>query len=684
MKGRGEEQSQVVRLPHCWNARDTFQAGVVYYQGYGSYRTRFSLDPALKGDGALRLRSGGFYGIGEVWMNGRHVADVDGQYLGFDLDVTGFVDPDGTNLLGIRLDNKYHSCVLPGIRNPDFLLHGGLAGRVWLERLPTTGISDVRIETHPSERGADVAIEHECRGLPEGATVEWSVCGEQQGDFNSTLVKATASGDRSMRFRTKIHVKSARLWSCDDPYLYTAVGKVVGVGAGIPETKTRFGIRMCEFRPHEGFFLNGARTFLRGCNRHESMPGFGNALHVDTHREDAELIKRHGMNFVRLSHYPQSPEFLDACDELGILVYAELASWKSVRAGRWLKSACRQVEGMVKRDRNHPSVILWGMGNEARSRKAYQVLGTLIRTLDPTRPTIYAENHIRRARREGTIGLVDVWGCNYELEVLDEGCEASRKKAVVVSECSNYPPAERGTLNEERAQLLILKSDIERIEKNTRTSGFAVWSFNDYPTMRKDRFIRWCGIFDSWRLPKMAAFYLRAKYSADPFVKIVGDWGRTTSVGGKRRLDIFTNMPRVVLRCGGRQVAELGPGPHVVHEMEFAPSAMEAVAGDVKDVLPACGEMVRLEVEGGKGNVPCGGLMPFIVRAVDVDGNTATGWNGYATVQVSGPGEFKSYRRDDVVRVTGGVGRGFVLRVAEKGEIDVVVGVADGVGAEKK
>ena len=154
------------------------------------------------------------------------------------------------------------------------------------------------------------------------------------------------------------------------------------------------------------------------------MPGFGNALPVQQHRQDALLIKQMGCNFVRLSHYPQHPAFLDACDELGILVYAEIATWKSVRTGRWLKSACRQMRDMIRRDRNHPSIILWGMGNESRSRKAYAALREIAEQEDGTRAVTYAENHLYRAKREKTVGIPDVWGCNYELDALEEGRDA--------------------------------------------------------------------------------------------------------------------------------------------------------------------------------------------------------------------------------------------------------------------
>jgi len=245
------------------------------------------------------------------------------------------------------------------------------------------------------------------------------------------------------------------------------------------------------------------------------MPGFGRALPLPQHRRDAELIKAMGLNFVRLSHYPQHPEFLDACDELGILVYAEVASWKSVRGGRWLSRACRQMRDMVVRDRNHPSVILWGMGNEGRHRKAFQELYAICKELDPERAVTYAENHLYRARRKGAIGLPDVWGLNYEFDALEEGRDASRLRCVVVSECSNYPHTERGNAEAEETQLETIKADLARIQDLQYVAGFALWCFNDYATLRKQRYKRYSGLVDAQRVPKASARWLASEFGGN-------------------------------------------------------------------------------------------------------------------------------------------------------------------------
>ena len=138
LAGDGDNAGTNVRLPHTWNDRDTFQTEVAYRQGDGSYRCRFCAPPEEidRNAATWRLRSEGFYGTGEVWLDGRRMSAFDAQYIGLDIDLTPFLQPASESMLGIRLTNRCASHVLPGIDMPDFILHGGLAGRVWLERIP--------------------------------------------------------------------------------------------------------------------------------------------------------------------------------------------------------------------------------------------------------------------------------------------------------------------------------------------------------------------------------------------------------------------------------------------------------------------------------------------------------------------------------------------------------------------
>ena len=556
----------VVDLPHCWNAEDGFRDGVEYYRGPGVYTRGFRLPDLPSECQNVRwiLVSEGFYGTGDVWLNGRSLAKVDGQYLGFRLDVTRELKWGADNRIALRLTNRCARHVLPGNRMPDFLLYGGLSGRLWLECVSDPCI-DAETVCVTSERvavdQATVRIAFSVAGntsLPISCTALWRL-----RDSGGNLVAESkpvdikmAAGQHRDDCAVSLRVKNPCVWSTQSPDLYIAEGVLQQGDRVLDCVKRRFGIREAGFERGKGFFLNGRRLPLRGCNRHESTPGHGNALPESVHRHDAELIKQAGMNFVRLSHYPQHPSFLDACDELGILVYAEIASWKSVRGGRWLKAACRQLHDMIQRDRNHPCVILWGMGNEARHRGAYTRLRALAHALDPTRPVTYAENHLYRARRRKTTGIPDVWGCNYELDCLEEGLRSSRLGAVIVSECSNYPHAVRGDAAQEAHQLEMIRRDIAKIESLPYVAGFALWSFNDYATLRKKRYKRHCGIVDAWRQPKQAFNFL-AELGSAPEPSPVDEKEAAAPVNPTRVAHIHTSLD---WGGGENQVLELVAG----------------------------------------------------------------------------------------------------------------------------
>lgn len=629
-----------VDLPHCWNEQDAFQDGVRYYRGWGSYRRSFRLNGMEPDDSKAvrwRLVSEGFYGTGDVWLNGRCLGRVDGQYLGFEFDVTDVLKVRGENRIGIRLTNRCRSSVLPGTRKPDFLLYGGLSGRLWLEALPATHINvpathihserlpppagegmqgvDRFAEAATDERNPAVDAQVLIRGVvsgPDSAACElsWSI---RDGDGRMAAESPAMRVTNGM-LDARIGMTAVRCWDVNDPHVYTARGTLMRDGTVIDEVSLRFGIRSAEFRPDEGFFLNGRRLPLRGCNRHESMPGFGRALPLWLHREDAEHIKSMGLNFVRLSHYPQHPAFLDACDELGILVYAEIASWKSVRGGAWLRRACRQMRDMILRDRRHPSIILWGLGNESRHRGAYCRLYALCKELDPARSVTYAENHYYRARRKRTVGLPDVWGTNYEFEAMPKGRDASRQRCVVVSECSDCPDTRRGQPDAESRQLEIIRRDLEIMEKVAFVAGFALWSYTDYATLRRGRYRYHSGILDAWRIPKRSAAWLAERFG--------------------------------------------GASP---------PNAVDPESGHASRAAT-----ILLEPEREGTSAEERETLGVIVKVID-DRNRVSGWGGLLTAQVQGPARLRSFNAEGRVVVANGLGRLFVTATGEPGDIRVTV-----------
>lgn len=667
-----------VDLPHCWNAVDTFQDNVAYYRGPGAYRKTFRLPTDVFGtdpDGAWILESEGFYGTGDVWLNCGKVAEVDGEYLGFRLDVGKFVMP-GENQLAIRLTNRCRSFVLPGLKMPDFLLHGGLAGRVFLRREPSV---------HLDRSGLQIAISgvdsqcptvcisssiHNSSASARSVRVRWTILdpdGRESGrqESDSTGIPARGAHDLAgLRFQ----MLSPALWSPERPSLYVLRCEILDSAGTVDEFERRFGLRSAVFEPGRGFFLNGKRTELRGCNRHESMPGFGNALPPAVHREDVRLLKETGCNVVRLSHYPQHPAFLDACDETGLMVYAEIATWKSVRTGRWLRRALRQMERMILRDRHRPCIVLWGMGNESRSRKAYLALSSLARSLDPSRPVTYAENHFHRAIREKTADIPDVWGCNYELDALEKGCSASRLRTTLVSECSNMPTAARGNWTEELKQVQVIERDLAVLESKAFNSGCLIWCMNDYATLRKKRYLRYSGVFDAWRLPKMSRAFLQARWLGNPFVGMYGDWGmpgEKKSRGPVREIHVFTNCSRIALFRNGREIVSSAGKPHLVLQVEFEPGVLEArgqldgreAAGRLRSFGAARGISLEQEPLAGESR---GEVVAVGIAIHDSAGAVCEDWSGRVLVKVAGPATLRSFMPDGSVPVAGGKGRTFV------------------------
>lgn len=690
LEGGGEPAS----LPHCWNERDTFQMRRHSYSGHGAYRTVFTLPDSPNEGGRWRLRTEGFYGVGDVWLDGRRAASFDGQYLGLDVDLDRLAP--GEHLLALRMDNRARRNVLPGFSAPDFLLYGGLVGRVFLERRPQAAFDPEAVTVNALVDGAgggSVALRHElldAQTRPHDAEIRVALF-DGSGRMVAQSPPHRVGGPA---LETQLLLEAPRLWSPDAPNLYRAEISLEDGGRTLDAVHLHFGFVAAEFRSGRGFFLNGGHLELHGANRHESIPGFGAALPPELHRRDAEILSDFGCNFVRLSHYPQHSTFLDACDELGLLVYPEIATWKSVRPNRgWLKAARRQMRQLILRDRHRPSIILWGMGNESRSRKAYLQLGDIVRKLDGKRSTIYAENHLYRARRKKIIGMPDVWGANYELDVLKEAAGSSRSGTVVVSECCNHPASVKGDETEELTQLNTLHRDWDAMADKQFVAGYAVWCLTDYATEHRDRFRRLPGLLDAWRRPKMAAELFRARHATKPFVAlfVTGKGpGRPKSrfrrdvdlgPGSSHEIHVFSNCDRVDLTIDGAKPHRLEGAVHFVLTAGAMPEALEAtgISGSTTTRSDwrrhGTGHHVELKA---RGEASPGRTLEIDIDVVDSDGVTARGWNGHCRLALEGPARLRAFTEDREAEIARGEGRTYVTCDAvDRGEVRLTA-TADG------
>jgi hypothetical protein len=359
------------------------------------------------------------------------------------------------------------------------------------------------------------------------------------------------------------------------------------------------------------------------------------------------------------------------------MVYAELASWKSVRSSPgWRRAARRQLHDLIIRDRHHPSVILWGMGNESRSRKAYLELRRLARELDPNRPVTYAENHLYRARRQKTVGIPDVWATNYELDALDEARDSSRLQVVVLSECCNHPTSIKGAQDEELTQVLVIEREWGVMAKCEGLAGHAMWSFADYATEYRDRTRRQTGLFDAWRRPKMAAELFRARYADEPFISLF-----MTRNQQKPELHIFTNCHGIrVIRQGSPDLNLDDVMHHIVSiDDDWSALSVEGFRNEqtVHQELRAWGEPTDIRVKINESKVETGRTVAIDLSICDDRGTIVQNWNGHIRVAVSEDARLFSYTREGEVLMARGEGRVY-LEIGDSGGPIVIGASADG------
>jgi beta-galactosidase len=666
--------SAQVSLPHTWNIHDSYVEDIRYYRGWGSYARGVDL-PADTSGGRWHLVTDGFYGTGDLSINGHYLDAIDGQFLGIDRDISSSLRA-GRNHIGIRLTNRCASHILPGIDMPDFILYGGLSARVRLEYRPPIHLEPLSWMLHDHGVLTDDPL------LFLRGTIVNSTPGLRQITLTSRLHDLTSGALVAEKSTTATSTPGAsgithdlnpgrlELWSPENPTLYSLSVELWMDGICVDQHERRVGFRQALFQPASGFFLNGRRYPLRGVNRHEEIPGFGRAIPSALHVEDVKTIREMGCNFVRLSHYPQSPDFLNACDSGGLLVFPEIASWKSVRKGRWLNSAKKQMTALIQRDRHHPSVILWGMGNEGRSRVAYQSLSEIVRHEDPIRPTIYAENHLYRARREKTIGIPHIWGLNYELDCIPEALESGTLKNVIVSECSNHPQTARGNLDLELIQLQGVAEDIGRLDGIPGIAGYCLWSFADYATLRKNRFRRFSGMVDAWRSPKLAFYYLQARNTSTPVLYATGllslrdnSPSRTLIIitNGRplhvrllqsERIHAHSDLRMVTRHCWVMTIPFVNESLNVVAAFENQERVFTLHPWNVPYTLQA--QLRSLPHDG------TGWLAQVDIQVVDQAGQTCKDWEGLATLILPPSCQVHTCFDDTNVAIAAGTGRSFI------------------------
>lgn len=361
---------QTVRLPHTPRYEKYYP--IEQWQGICWYRHTIEVDKVRGEQWWLNIE--GAMNVADVWVNGVHCTHHLGGYLPVAVDLTKHLHK-GKNVVAIRLDNNDNPITGPRpIKRLDFFWYGGLYRNVSLIRKGEVAITHPFIDTTPAEGGVFVSYD---KVSEKSADVNVAVSVENDGKKANNIVvvnrlldgkKVVAesrneqklAGKSRTTVKAKIVVKKPRLWSHLSPALYTLQTAIEVGGKIVDEESRKIGIRSIEIKNNE-LYINGKKSFLRGVNRHQCHPYIGYALSDNAQVRDAVRIKEAGFDFVRLSHYPQSTAFLKACDSLGIFVLNCVYGWQffNKKEPKFREFCYQQTRDMVRRDRNHPSILAW-------------------------------------------------------------------------------------------------------------------------------------------------------------------------------------------------------------------------------------------------------------------------------------------------------------------------------------
>lgn len=411
--GKGNPESvplwQTVTLPHCVNAIDGVDPDQNYYQGPAWYRAQLSINnPYANGRTLLH-----FEGAGQktaVYVYNTLVTTHVGGYDEFTADITDAVAKfqkdsvcikqfKGKIPISIRTDNSRDLEMIPSSLS-DFNIYGGIYRYLNLVYTPALSFDKLFVLPETDKDGKAGKLNVRARFYNPSAigdaAVELKLIDPSGKTVQQQTVNIAANGDQQI---ASFEVKKPRVWSTEDPVLYT-VEAVVKSSAGEAKEISKVGFRHFEFVPQGPFMLNGKRLLLRGTHRHEDHAGVAAAMTEDMMRKEMIMMKEMGVNFIRLGHYQQSRIILDLCDSLGILVWEEIPWCRGGLGGNIYKDqARRMLVNMIEQHYNHPSVILWGLGNEndwpgdfptfdkELIRAFMSELNDLSHKLDPTRKT---------------------------------------------------------------------------------------------------------------------------------------------------------------------------------------------------------------------------------------------------------------------------------------------------------
>lgn len=645
LKKEFEGELQSVALPHTVAETPFHYFDESIYQMVSGYRKTFVPEEDWR-DKQILLTIEAAGHQAEVYLNGNKMTEHFGGYTAFSVDLAPQLLFGEENVLVVKVDSRESINVPPFGNVIDYMTYGGLYREVYLDILDKTCIEDVFVKTRRiSSMTYEISAEITCLQL--------------QGDEIRVTLLDGAGAHVCTLGQSWQKVTGIQEWHPETPNLYTLRAELIRDGVVVDVLDTRFGFREAVFKK-DGFYLNGKKFKLRGLNHHQSYPYVGYAMPESMQKYDAEILKKElGVNAVRTSHYPQSQHFINACDELGLLVFTEIPGWQHIGDDAWKQIAMKNTEEMVLQYRNHPSIILWGVRiNESMDDDAlYTETNRIAHELDSTRQT----SGVRYIQKSHL--LEDVYAYNdFSHKGDNAGClkkkksTPDRKKGQLISEFNGHMfPTKSFDCEDHTTEHMLRHARVmNAYYKEKDIAGGFGWCMFDYNTHQDfgsgDR-ICYHGVADMFRNKKPAGELYFAQQEAEPVLEVFSSLEIGEHPGGYVG-DVYlaTNADTVRVYKNDRFVKEIKTKDTAFKKMPHGPLMIDEFIGDalrteegfrrgkakaVKKVLLAAQKhgMAKLPLSAKLTAAKC---MVFyrmkISDAVDLYGKYVGDWGGTATV----------------------------------------------------
>jgi beta-galactosidase len=686
-----------LNLPHDWSIEGEFSkdnpAGVgggALPGGIGWYRKTFTL-PETDKNKSVFIDFDGVYMNSDVWINGHFLGNRPYGYSSFRYEMTPYLNyGNKPNVIAVRVDNSNQP-------NSRWYSGSGIYRNVWLVTVGKihvnhwgTFVSTPTVDKNKAIINVQTTIRNEMANSSI-VTLKTILQDKNGKEVASSSAKESISGGSSKTFSQQLKITNPGLWSTSHPVLYKAVSVVEANGKELDNYNTLFGIRYFHFDSKEGFFLNGKHVLIKGVCDHHDLGCLGAAINERALQRQLQILKDMGCNAIRTSHNPPAPELLQLADQMGIMIMDEAFDcWKKGKNKYdyhlyWDEWHKRDLSDFILRDRNHPSVIIWSIGNEipdqwdsAGATIARELAG-IVRSLDTTRPITSAMNDPEAKNNSlSHSGAMDLIGHNYRHEHYDDFFKNFPGGKFIATETTSALET-RGEYNMPSDSIFIWprkgvkmnanftcsaydncrvpwgsthEATLKAVMEHDFVSGMFVWTGFDYlgePTpygwpARSSYF----GIIDLAGFPKDAYYLYQSVWTNKPVLHILPDWSGWQPGDSVDVWAYYNNADKVELFLNGKSLGareKQGDEMHVMWRVPYQPGALKAVSyKNGKVVLTreihTAGKLAKMVLEPDRNKISADGKdLSFVtVKLEDANGNLVPHADNLINFKVTGDG----------------------------------------------